>query len=110
MKFLVDAQLPPALAHFLEEHGHEAQHVEDIGLRHAKDTSIWEQALELGAVVITKDEDFAERISRVPGKGPSVVWIRLGNTTKRALLLWFNNVLPEIIQCVNTGDKLIEIV
>ena len=33
MKFLVDAQLPPALAHWLREAGHEAQAVGEVGSR-----------------------------------------------------------------------------
>ncbi len=31
MRFLVDAQLPPALALMLDEHGHVAEHVIDVG-------------------------------------------------------------------------------
>ncbi len=76
MRFLVDANLPPALARFLEESGHHAEHVEDIGLRHAKDTPIWDYAIEHNAVVITKDEDFEERLNRRPEIAPSIVWIR----------------------------------
>ena len=38
MKFLVDAQLPPALAHWLRGAGHEAQAVGEVGLRDASDT------------------------------------------------------------------------
>jgi predicted nuclease of predicted toxin-antitoxin system len=32
MRFLVDAQLPPALARWLAEKGHDARHVADVGL------------------------------------------------------------------------------
>lgn len=32
MRFLIDAQLPPALARWLEGEGHQAEHVSDIGL------------------------------------------------------------------------------
>ncbi len=32
MRFLVDAQLPPALAQFLREFSHDAEHVHEIGL------------------------------------------------------------------------------
>lgn len=32
MRFLVDAQLPPALARWLAAQGHEAEHVGDIGM------------------------------------------------------------------------------
>jgi predicted nuclease of predicted toxin-antitoxin system len=31
MRFLVDAQLPPALAQWLASHGHDAMHVTDLG-------------------------------------------------------------------------------
>ncbi len=37
MKFLVDAQLPPALVQWLSGEGHEATHVEDEGLLDAED-------------------------------------------------------------------------
>ena len=53
MKFLVDAQLPPALARWLREAGHEAQAVREVGLREAEDGDIWNHALTIGAVVIT---------------------------------------------------------
>jgi predicted nuclease of predicted toxin-antitoxin system len=33
MRFLVDAQLPPALARWLAAQGHEAAHVGDLGLQ-----------------------------------------------------------------------------
>lgn len=44
MKFLVDAQLPPALARWLIEAGCEAQVVREIGLREADDGVIWRYA------------------------------------------------------------------
>jgi predicted nuclease of predicted toxin-antitoxin system len=62
--FLIDAQLPPALASWLIQQGHTAQHVDDLGLRNADDMVIWNHASESGAIVITKDEDFAERTAR----------------------------------------------
>ena len=64
MKFLVDAQLPPALAGLLRELGQEAVTVRDIGLRDAEDGPIWQYALKHGAIVVTKDEDFPERSLR----------------------------------------------
>ncbi len=62
MKFLVDAQLPPALARWLREAGHEAQAVRDAGLLEAEDGAIWNHALAIGAAIITKDEDFSQRV------------------------------------------------
>jgi predicted nuclease of predicted toxin-antitoxin system len=40
MRFLVDAQLPPALARWIESQGQVAQHVADLGLADASDRSI----------------------------------------------------------------------
>jgi predicted nuclease of predicted toxin-antitoxin system len=56
--FLVDAQLPPALARFLTAAGHQAEHVVDLGLERAPDREIWSKAIDFGSAIITKDEDF----------------------------------------------------
>lgn len=53
--------MPPELARWLREAGHDAQHVEDVGLREGSDGAIWAHALQSGAVIVTKDEDFAAR-------------------------------------------------
>ena len=58
MRFLVDAQLPPALARWLVERGYVAEHVFDLGMAGADDREIWAYASRVGAVIITKDEDF----------------------------------------------------
>jgi predicted nuclease of predicted toxin-antitoxin system len=42
MRFLIDAQLPPALVRWLTEQGHDAEHVVDCGLAEADDRLIWE--------------------------------------------------------------------
>ena len=55
MKFVVDAQLPPVMAHWLRAAGHEAAHVEDLGLRNADDDVIWMHAEKTGVVIVTKD-------------------------------------------------------
>jgi predicted nuclease of predicted toxin-antitoxin system len=47
VKFLVDAQLPPALAYWLIEAGCEAQAVREIGLREG-DGAIWRHAAAYG--------------------------------------------------------------
>jgi hypothetical protein len=44
LRFLVDAQLPPALARWITDQGHEAAAVRDLGLRDSPDSAIWESA------------------------------------------------------------------
>jgi predicted nuclease of predicted toxin-antitoxin system len=109
VRFLVDAQLPPALAQFLIESGHAAEHVFDIGLERAEDSSIWDQATLHSAVIITKDEDFAVRATLNP-QGPAVVWLRIGNCSNRALLQWFTPMFAHVLNSLNQGEKLIEII
>ena len=108
MRFLVDAQLPPALARWLVAQGHEAEHVADLGMQGASDAAIWTHASTSSAAVVTKDEDFAQRkvLSRT---GPVIVWIRLPNTRRRDLLAWFGTVLPDIVAAVERGETLIEV-
>lgn len=109
MRFLVDAQLPPALARWLAERGHTAEHLFDLGMADAEDRDVWAYALRLGAVIVTKDEDFAERRARADS-GPSIVWIRVGNTSRRDLLTWFRFRLPAIVDALDRGEALVEIV
>lgn len=109
MRFVVDAQLPPALARWLAAVGHEAEHVGDIGLGDAKDSAIWAYALATGAVIISKDEDFAQRKALGNG-GPAIVWIRLPNTRRRELSVWFEAMLPEILEALERGESLIEVI
>jgi predicted nuclease of predicted toxin-antitoxin system len=108
VRFLVDTQLPPVLARWLVERGHHAEHVLDVDLAQSTDSVLWNHAAVHGAVIITKDEDFAEWIAR--GRpGPSVVWLRVGNTSTRALISWLEPRLPWIIRSLTTGERLIEV-
>lgn len=63
---------------------------------------------EMGAAIITKDEDFAIRISVVP-TGPAIVWLRIGNTSTQALLKWFAPLLPRIESALAAGEKIVEV-
>ena len=107
MKFLIDAQLPPALAHWLREAGHDAQHVYEIGLGEAADSAIWRHAQTQGRIIITKDEDFAQR-ARTGAPGPVIVWLRIGNTTNATLRAWLTLQLPKMLRLIEQGWRVIE--
>jgi predicted nuclease of predicted toxin-antitoxin system len=109
MRFLIDAQLPTALARWLAAKGYEAEHVADRQMGSATDGAIWDLAIQIAAVIITKDEDFAQRKALIDA-GPTVIWIRLPNTRRQELLAWFETVLPDILLALERGEKLIEVV
>jgi len=83
LRFLVDAQLPPALARQIEGRGHTAEHV-DCGLATAPDRTIRAYAASVGAIIITKNEDFV--VLKLLESGPPVIWVRVGNTRRAHLL------------------------
>jgi predicted nuclease of predicted toxin-antitoxin system len=108
VRFLVDAQLPPALVDRLMEKGHEAEHVHAIALGVAADAEIWAYAVKAKAVLVTKDQDFAD-LTLDDRHANAVVWVRLGNTTNAALWRSLEPLLPEIIEALSRGERLIEI-
>ena len=108
MRYLVDAQLPPALAQWLVSQGYQAQHVADLGLASADDREIWRQAIASQAVLITKDQDFIV-LRQQAHVGPAVVWLRIGNTTNRAMIGWLAKVFPEVVKGLADGETIIEV-
>ena len=108
MKFLVDSQLPIALAIFLKEIGFEATHVMDVGLEEALDSDIAAYASSRELVIITKDEDFS--VLSVLGlcKAP-VVCVRLGNCRKAKLLKAFSTSMNLVVERLSAGEMLIEL-
>lgn len=105
----VDAHLSPALAKWISaEFGEDAQTVRDVGLRHAKDKDIFAAARQADAIVMTKDEDFAELVGRL-GPPPRVIWLTCGNTSNAALRQLLKATLPKALDFIRQGNPLVEI-
>lgn len=103
--FLIDNQLPVALARFLIERGCDARHVRDIGLGSVDDITIAQYAREHRLTVVSKDEDFVI-ISNLQGS-PTVVWIRLGNCRNAELLRTMASSLPLITAALESGQRIV---
>lgn len=108
MKFLVDNQLPAALARFLAARGIDCQHVLDLDLAEAKDKEIWQIATTRQMVLISKDEDFFHLANR-PESQVQLVWVRLGNCRNPALLDAMGSAWPRIQSRLEAGDKVVEV-
>lgn len=108
MKFLIDSQLPPALARFIaEELDCESLHVANVGLQCASDYEIWLYASANDMILITKDEDFVDLFFQRPNA--RLVWVRLGNARRVFLLDAFRQVLDRIVQRLGDGERFIEL-
>lgn len=109
MNFWIDAQLPPSLAAWLSEtFGVNATALRDIGLRDAKDTEIFNAASLVGIVIMTKDSDFVDLVSRL-GTPPQILWVTCGNVTNQNLRRILTLTFPDALQLLQAGESVVEI-
>ncbi len=73
-----------------------------------KTLPVWTFAQTGAWIVVTKDEDFAERALRSQ-TGPQVLWLRIGNSTNRVLLAWLEPLLPGAVKDLQSGHRLVEL-
>lgn len=95
MRFLVDEDLPRSTSDLLQQHGHEAVDVRDIGLRGAKDPHIAAYAQSEGLCLVTGDLDFSDIRSYRPKEYAGLVVLRLPRTATASFIL---NLLESFLQ------------
>lgn len=108
MKFLVDNQLPAALARFLTSRGQDALHVLDLKMDELDDNHIWNYAAAEGRAIVSKDEDFLHLANR-EGDSGVFVWVRIGNCRKQALITAFDRTLSDLISALEAGHRVVEV-
>ena len=77
MRFLLDMNLPPAMADWLRSDGHDAVHIRETGYAELPDREIFARAAEDGRIVVTFDLDFGEIIGLAGAAGSGVLLLRL---------------------------------
>jgi predicted nuclease of predicted toxin-antitoxin system len=88
VKFLVDNQLPPALARFIHAQlGCEGRHVADVGL--------------------TEASDFTHMVLR--SSNGCLIGVRVGNCRRVFLLDLFRRLWPNLLERLESGDRFVEI-
>ena len=107
MKFLVDANLPRALATWLAAGGDDASYVDDLLTAPARDQDIWALAALQGLVIVTKDADFAGKAMRA--EAAQVVWVRCGNLKLSAFKQWFEDRAEAMRRLLAMGERVIEL-
>ena len=104
MKFLVDNQLPVALARWIAAQGMDVVHVQTMGWAEKDDFYLWQLATREGWIAVSKDEDFFYLSGR-PGDRGRLLWCRLGNFRKHELLRRFEEAWPSIYQAFDEGQR-----
>ncbi len=96
IKFIVDAQLPYALAEMLNKKGFDITHTDDLpNKERTTDNEIRLLANVEGRIVITKDNDFFD--SYILEKSPSKLFlISTGNIVNKELFALFDKYFEEI--------------
>lgn len=108
MKFLVDNQLPSALARFIaQDLGAVSLHVADVSMRESSDAEVWRYASAHDLILISKDEDFLTLLAKSPTA--KLLWVRLGNCRRAHLLDVFRQLWPRITAQFANGEQLIEL-
>jgi predicted nuclease of predicted toxin-antitoxin system len=82
VRFVVDANLSPKVAGYLQAAGHDAVHVVDVDLQHASDLVIMNWARTDERVVLSSDTDFGTLLARFEARDPSFLLLRHLNDRK----------------------------
>ncbi|MCC7310588.1 MAG: DUF5615 family PIN-like protein [Sulfuritalea sp.] len=101
--------MPLGLAEWLsKEYGVEAIPLRDLGLRDAPDIGIFQAARKAQAVVISKDSDFVELVSR-HGSPPQLLWVTCGNVSNERLQAVFGKTFPDAMESLASGQAIVEV-
>ena len=84
MKLLLDQNISRKLVPTLSGVFPGTSHVFTLDLHTASDEEVWDYAAAREFTIVTQDSDFSERIA-VYGHPPKVIWLRVGNTSTRAI-------------------------
>jgi predicted nuclease of predicted toxin-antitoxin system len=107
LRFIVDTQLPPLLAAYLNSKGFEAIHTTSFDNGHLlQDSEISVIARKENRIIVTKDNDFLERYA-LYGAPPKVLLLQYGNIKNAELILSIEKELEKIVSLFKAESNLI---
>lgn len=95
MRFLADAGISPATTRFLQQSGHDAVHVRDIGMQRESDEAILNCARVEDRIVLTFDLDFGDILALGVHRTLSVIIFRLADERPASVNERLSAVLKE---------------
>lgn len=106
MRFLLDEQLSPRIARWLRRKGFEADHVAEFGLLAMPDASVVAKAVELNAVIVSKDADYLAWPNGLP---VPLVSIRVGNVGNARLILTLDAQWDGVMERLRDGERVVRV-
>jgi predicted nuclease of predicted toxin-antitoxin system len=104
MKFIVDAQLPKKLSHFLVSKGFDSIHTLELPLRNSTpDVEIIDISERENRIVITKDSDFYDS-KLLRDKPKKLIIVLTGNISNDSLINLFDNHIEKITELLIDND------
>ena len=105
----VDAQLPPALAGWLQEsYNLKALSLREWELRDAENHAIFHEANKRGATLISKDSDFVDLVQRF-GRPLQFTGVTCGNVTNANLKVISSAIFGRAMDSLAAGEAIVEI-
>lgn len=110
MKLLIDAQISPAIAAWINRTCSDirAISVRSVDLQFAGDYEIYKYAKQNGYVIMSKDDDFLNQIEK-HGSPPAMIWITCGNTSNARMREILASSLPRVRGLLEKGEPIVEV-
>lgn len=110
MKLLIDAQLSPSLAAWINRTFKDihANSVWSLGLRDKSDRQIYDYARENEYVIMSKDSDFLSLLEDL-GSPPKLIWVTCGNTSNAFMRKTLSINLLRVVELMSDGETVVEI-
>ena len=96
MKFLVDMPLSPKTVKFLNNMGHKAVRVSELGMAKSKDREIFDHAEKNDMIILSADLDFGTILANTHSRKPSVIIFRLRDPSPEHVNSLLSSNLPGI--------------
>lgn len=85
MKLLLDENLSRRVIPFIKQDYPDSTQISLLNMEHSTDKEIWDYASTQGYIIVTKDADFLD-MSLLYGQPPKIIWLKIGNQTKAAMI------------------------
>ncbi len=110
MKIIIDAQISPAIAAWINRTFNDIQAISarSVKLQFAIDSEIYTYAKENGYVIMSKDDDFLNQLQK-HGSPPALIWITSGNTSNAKMREILTSTLPKVKNLIEKGEPIVEI-